>query len=877
MTPWSSDSAFTDLQRGLQLITIVLGILVFLLLAASGVVVVKLIRLTQFRRVWTLIGLAVLLTAVVHTIELVSTPHTALTELLYLLAASLLLAGLLAVRPMYAAFRSSVEGLNDAEKRLRETRRKLDDVLSNAPLVVFAIDNEGTFTMSEGGGLEALGLSPGEVVGESVYDLYRDYPDILSCVRSALAGEEVVSTIDIVDRAYDVYYSPLLGARGKVTGVFGVSVDVSKRKHTEAQLRATKDRFRALIETTSDWAWEVDSDGVYTYSSPKVRDLLGYEPDELIGKTPFDVMEPEFGEVVRNVFEGFVARRLPFNGLVNTCLHKDGHEVILETSGVPIFDGENTLIGYRGIDRDITERTKAEHELRKHRDTAQMYLDIAGVMLVVIGRDHKVTLINPKGCEILGYEESDIVGRDWFENFLPEYVRDTVVSGFDELMRGDLQPMEYFENPVLTSSGEERLIAWHNTMIYDEEGNVTGSLSSGSDVTDRRRAERERQNLEAQLQHSQRMETIGTLAGGIAHDFNNILSPILGYTDLVMEDLGENHPTYSNLQEVVKAGHRAKELVQQIMVFSRQMDRDVGPIHLHLVVREALKFIRASLPTTIEIQQNVSIESGVVRANSTQIHHLLVNLCTNSAHSMRESGGLLRVELQPFEVDEEMAGKHTDLATGSYARLSVRDTGRGMDEKTRERMFEPFFTTREVGDGTGLGLSVVHGIVASHNGVIAVDSQPGEGTTITVYFPTAPSAPARDVIPDPAEVSGDERVLFVDDEEAITRLGRHMLGRLGYSVTTASNGIDALEILKAQPDGFDVLITDQTMPGLTGLELIREVRIHRPELPVLLITGFSEKVTPEIIADLKIDGFLIKPLVANKIGAAIRRALDVQS
>jgi PAS domain S-box-containing protein len=857
------------------LTTYLLGIPTTVFLIACGYVALTLIRITRFRRVWTLIAISAGVVASGYAILLFTGPPTLPTQFLYFLTSVIVFVGLISLRPQFATFQTSIDKLNTADRRMQETRRTLENVLLNAPLIVFATDSEGIFTMSEGRALEALGLAPGEVVGQSAFEMYRDYPEILSALRSALAGEESVSSVDVVDRSYEVSYAPIRDARGKVKGVFGVSVDVSKRKQTEAQLRATKDRFRALLETTSDWAWEVDSDVVYTYSSPKVRDLLGYEPDELIGKTPFDNMIPEEVETVRAKYMRYINNNEPFAGLVNTCLHRDGHRVVLETSGVPIFDTENNLIGYRGIDRDITLRTRAAQELRKEKETAQMYLDIAGVIMVVINADRTVQLINRKGCEILGYSESEIVGKDWFDNFLLPDMRDEVGRGFEKLVSGNTSLMEYYENTIITRDGEEKLIAWHNTVIYGENDEIIGTLSSGSDITDRHRAERERQELETQLQHSQRMETIGTLAGGIAHDFNNILFPILGYTDLAMEDIGQDHPTYKNLAQVVKAGHRAKELVEQIMVFSRQMDRDVGPIHLHLIVREALKFIRASLPTTIDIQQNVNIDAGVVTANSTQIHHLLVNLCTNSAHSMRDTGGMLRVELQPFEVDEATA--NANLTAGSYARLSVSDTGPGMDEQTKERMFEPFFTTRAVGEGTGLGLSVVHGIVASHNGIITVDSKPNEGTTVTVYFPTVPSEPLPVEIPEEVDVTGDEYVLFVDDEQDILNLGKHMLEKLGYRVTTASHGEEALEVLKAQPMAFDIVVTDQTMPRKTGVELTREIRKIRPDLPVIVITGYSEKVTPEVLAELNISCFLMKPLVGKKIGAAIRRALNTDS
>ncbi|MCK4773612.1 MAG: PAS domain S-box protein, partial [Candidatus Krumholzibacteria bacterium] len=712
--------------------------------------------------------------------------------------------------------------------------------------------------------------------------------------------------------------------------------------------------------------------------------------DELIGKTPFEMMPPEDAKRTSEEFWGYARERVPFQSLVKVCLHKDGRDVVLETSGVPVFDDDGHLIGYRGIDRDITGRTMAEEalrasesrlnlalvganmgtwdwdiqtnrvtwsakveelfgmekgafdgtyetysglihpedrdnvrfatnaalegkispyrvrhrfirpdgeirwlerigqvvrddagtpermigvitdvtdrelanmQLRREKEAAKMYLDIVGTIMVALNKDGTVQLINRKGCEMLGYEEQEIIGKNWFENFLPEGIREEVGAAFKRILAGELDPLEYYENPVLMRSGEERLIAWHNTVIRDDDGELVGTLSSGGDITDKRRGEQVKQELEDQLRHSQRMETIGTLAGGIAHDFNNILSPILGYVDMAMEDVAEDSSVYDYLEQVIKATRRAKELVEQILLFSKNADRDANPIHIHLIIREALKLVRASLPTTIEIQQNINTDAGIVVANAAQIHQVLVNLCANAAHAMRDSGGILRVSLEPVDVDEALAEEHTALQPGPYARLTVSDTGRGMDEETLSRVFEPFFTTKDVGEGTGLGLSVVHGIVTSHNGEITLDSVPGNGTTATVYFPHSENVLESDEEESLTDVEGTEHVLFVDDETVILDLGRRMLERLGYRVTTASNGDEAVRIITANPAAFDIVVSDQTMPRKTGLILAEEIRWIRRDLPVILMTGFSDKITPEKLAELDVSSLVMKPLM----------------
>jgi PAS domain S-box-containing protein len=983
-----------------QLTTAIAIISIVVQLAATAVAV-SLIRLPRLRWVWALLASATFLLAAGRVVALTHGTPTTTSELIYLLISALLLLGLLGIRPLCLSFHSSVGSLEVVQAELESARRRLGYVLDNAPIVIFAVDKEGTFTLSEGRGLEGLGLKPGELVGQSVFDVYSDFPEIVYHIRGALAGQVSTASVDVVDRSYEAHYTPLLDNRGNVQGVFGVAVDVSRRRQSEAQLRASKDRFRALVETTSDWVWEVDLDGVYTYVGPKVKDLLGYEPDELIGKTPFDLMSPEISSRVREEFRRIASQRVPFAGLVNTNIHKEGHELILETSGVPVFDDDGQLIGYRGIARDITSRRLAEtalraseerlnlamlaanigtwdwvietnevtwskkvenlfgikdgafdgtyemymslihpddrdhtqfavnaalggkvspfhvlhrvvvpsgdtryleaigevirddsgkptrmigvvtdstdreladRQLRKEKETAQMYLDIVGTLMVAIDRNRKVKLINRRGCEILGYDEKDIIGEDWFDNFVPELIRDEVAEAFDQLMAGDLEPAEYYENPVITESGEQRLIAWHNTMIRDDDGEIVGTMSSGADVTDRRQAERVKTELEDQLQHSQRMETIGTLAAGIAHDFNNILSPILGYTDMAIEDSGDNKAVREDLERVLEAAHRAKELVEQILLFSKNVGREASPIHLHFIIREGLKFVRASLPTTIEIQQNVNIDSGVVKANSPQIHQVLVNLCTNAAHAMRDTGGTLRIELEPFQIDDKMAESNAHLHVGPYTRLRVIDTGRGMDEGTLERVFEPFFSTKDDGESTGLGLSVVHGIIMNHGGEISVESEPDKGTTVTVYLPHAEKV--EEVLEEVVDVTGNERVLFVDDEPEIVKLGRRMLERLGYTVTTAANGEEAITLLKKSPEDFDILVSDQTMPHGTGLALTEQIRENRRDLPIVLMTGYSDMITPEKIEQLEISGLIMKPLAGKRLGAAIRKALD---
>ncbi len=385
------------------------------------------------------------------------------------------------------------------------------------------------------------------------------------------------------------------------------------------------------------------------------------------------------------------------------------------------------------------------------------------------------------------------------------------------------------------------------------------------------------ERLQAQLRHSQKMETIGTLAGGIAHDFNNVLTPILGYASMALQDTPSESRTHSDLQHVVSAGKRAKELVSQILAFSRRSEPERKPIQIAFIVTEALKLLRSSLPSTIEVPRNIDPNCGTVLADATQIHQVVMNLCTNAFHAMRESGGILEVNLDVVEVGDALARPHAKLALGPYVRLTVSDSGHGMDPETRDRVFEPFFTTKGVGKGTGLGLSVVHGIVVSHGGEITVYSEPGLGTTFHVYLPRS-EAPAEERKPagSAAEVviTGSERVLVVDDDEEVARMAEQMLKRLGYTVTVRTNSVEARDTFLAHPERFDIVITDQTMPQLTGLELAQELLRARPDIPIILISGFSELITRAKIEKIGIRHYIMKPLVGGELAAAIRQVLD---
>ena len=329
------------------------------------------------------------------------------------------------------------------------------------------------------------------------------------------------------------------------------------------------------------------------------------------------------------------------------------------------------------------------------------------------------------------------------------------------------------------------------------------------------------------------------------------------------------------IDHVLKAANRAKDLVKQILVFSCQVEQERKPIEFHLIVKEVLKLLHASLPSTIEIRQDIDSKSGSILADPTQMHQVLMNLCTNAFYAMRESGGILEVKLEQFEVDKDVIKTHPTLKESKYVRLVVSDNGVGMSKEIVERVFEPYFTTKDTGEGTGLGLSVVHGILAHHGGDISVYSEPGKGTTFNVYLPWVDTESEEELPDEEIDLEGDERILFIDDEEAIVHLGQEMLENLGYSVTTIISSVEALEIFRKAPEDYDIIITDQIMPEIVGTELAEQIMQIRPGIPVILTSGFSEVVTPEKMDEMGISAYVRKPFVMKELGVAIRTSLAI--
>ena len=442
------------------------------------------------------------------------------------------------------------------------------------------------------------------------------------------------------------------------------------------------------------------------------------------------------------------------------------------------------------------------------------------------------------------------------EESLYEDVRETVSKG--GTWAGDY-PLRRKDGSVIT-------VETTISPVRDADGTVVSRVVTCHDVTGQRL-------LEAQLRQSQKMEAIGTLAGGIAHDFNNILAAIIGFTEMVMDDVPLGNPMHRRLELVLKSGFRGRDLIRQILAFSRKAEYERGPLSLSPLVKETLKLLRASLPSTVRMKTRMGTMSDVVFASPSEVQQVLMNLCTNAAHAMRETGGELTVALDETEVDDASAPA-LELPPGKYAEMAVKDTGTGMEEAVMKRIFEPFFTTKEVGQGTGLGLSVVYGIVKALKGNILAESAPGEGALFRVLLPMADTGDASTEKPGEQLPRGRERVLFIDDEEFLAELGKDLLEKLGYTVIAMTDGPEAIRFFSENPDRFDLVLTDMTMPVITGVEVARSLLGTRPDIPIILLTGYSDDVSTEKAMAMGIRGFLMKPLSRHELATAVRRVLD---
>jgi PAS domain S-box-containing protein len=640
--------------------------------------------------------------------------------------------------------------------------------------------------------------------------------------------------------------------------------EVSHRKLAEKQLRESEEILRYIVNHDPNAIAIYDQDLRYIAVSERYLQDYKVKEADIIGKHHYEVF-PEMPQRWKDVHSRCLAGAVERND-DDYFERPDGSITYNRWECRPWYRGNGQIGGIVTYTEVTTERKLAEIKLHDHIFFLQELIDSMPNPVFYKNVEGIFQGCNKAYEEFLGLSKDKIVGRT-IHDIAPINLAHACHEMDLQLLRNG--GTQTYEIEAQRSNGEKCNAFLSKATYLHSGGQLGGIVGTIVDITERKR-------LEEQLQQAQKMEAIGTLAGGIAHDFNNILGIILGYAEIASFDTPKDSQIHANLDHVRKAARRATDLVRQILAFSRQSKQERGLVIISPVVKECLKLLRASLPSTIEIRQNIGVPAGEDRISSdpTKIHQVLMNLCTNASHAMRKKGGILEVSLSDVFLEPRELERLPGLSPGPYLKLTVSDTGHGIEPAIINRIFEPYFTTKGVGEGTGLGLAVVHGIVKEHQGTITVHSEIGRGTTFDVFLPKIEGkAKAADEIPTNLPL-GNESILYVDDEPALVDVGMRILRRLGYTVTARSSSIEALEAFRSQPNSFDMIITDQTMPHMTGLELTRNILSIRPGIPIIICTGFSEIITQEKVEEFGVSRVVMKPMVLSQVAETIRSILD---
>jgi PAS domain S-box-containing protein len=658
---------------------------------------------------------------------------------------------------------------------------------------------------------------------------------------------------------YDVNDFPFTDADGSGL-ILEMGIDITDRKRAEDQVRFANLYNRSLIEASLDPLVAISAEGRITDVNVATEKATGYSRQELVGT--------DFSDYFTNLDKAKTAYEQVFrDGMTRDyeleIRHKDGNVTPVLYNASVYRDEAGEVTGVFAVVRDISALKSAERALRESEERYRTAIENASDGIALVKEDSH-TFVNRRFAEMFGYEDpSEIVGKPLSITVHPDDLA-KVLEINRMRQKGEPVPTRY-EFKGIKKDGTQRIIevsAVRTTYLGEP-----ASLAYLRDITDYK-------NLEDQLRHSQKMEAIGVLAGGVAHDFNNILAAIIGFAEMVEEDIPLGKPKVEHVQRVINAASRGRELVQKILAFSRKTERARHLVSLSAITKETAQLLRASIPTTIEIMLDMAATSDIILATPVEVQQVLMNLSTNAALSMQEKGGILKLIVTDINIVRNSPLLEANMVPGEHVQLVVADTGTGMTPDVIERIFEPFFTTREVGQGTGMGLAVVYGIVKSLHGSIRVVSEPGVGSTFTVLFPKAQTDVFAEKVTTEQSSGNKERVLFVDDEESLVEWGKALLERLGYEVIATNDSTKALEAFSSDPSIFDLVITDQTMPGVTGLQLAREFLRIRPEIPIILCTGHSSAVTFDKLEEPGIREFLMKPLTRKELAEAIYRALD---
>jgi PAS domain S-box-containing protein len=756
-----------------------------------------------------------------------------------------------------------------AEDILKHSLEKYHTLYSQSPIAIELYEKSGLLTDVNNACLELFGVEDkSDLMAFNLFDdpnldsVYKEKLKQSETVRyQAPFDFELVKSLNLYRTRrsgqiwLDVLIAPL---QGEISGFLVQIQDITKQKMAESALRDSENKFRHIFQASPDAITITRlADGCFVEVNDSFCNMTGYSRAELIDNKSVSFNLTNDAELRESSLQQ-LANSGKIDNFEYPIKHKSGTvSVGLISAQLTTLMDEQHIIA---ITRDITEIKKAAAE----RDQLLFAINQAQESIAITGTDGSIQYVNSAFEKITGYSEAEAVGRN------------------PRILKSGMHDNEFYSNLWNTILAGK---PWNGHMVnmrkdgtlFDIQSSVSPIKDDNDQIQNFVWIFRDISNLiklEQRVAQSQKMEAIGSLAGGIAHDFNNILMPVMAMTEIMMDDLSPESPNFESMEQIHNAGIRGRELVKQILAFSRQSVPKKVAVPPQRIVREVMNLFRSALPANIRLSEDIQGDCGLISADPTQLHQIMMNLVTNAYHAIEPSNGEITIGLQEIVLQKEDRYP-VDLEPGEYIRLSVCDSGCGIDPEHLSKIFDPYFTTKAQGKGTGLGLAVVYGFVKDHKGDIKVYSEVGKGTTFNVYLPRLKKAGQPEII-QPAETlpTGTENILLVDDEIPITRLGKLMLERLGYQVSTYSSSIEALEVFKASPDAFDLIISDMTMPDMTGDLLTREIRALRPEIPVLICTGFSEKMNDEIARELKINGLVMKPFLRSELARRVRNALD---
>ncbi len=774
------------------------------------------------------------------------------------------------------AIGSDINDHKQTEIRLQEVSELNQTIVNSSPIGISIYNSAGDCIAANDTIGEILGTSKDQILQQNFHQIESwKKSGLYSLALSAMKDQERkhlemhITTTFGKTGYFDCHLVPFLS--GNELHLLNTAEDISQRKTAERALLKSEMQLRTLVDSIPDLVWLKDLNGVYLSCNPMFERFFGAKESVIVGKTDYDFVDKDLADFFREHDRRAMAAGNPSINEEWLTFADNGYKGLFETIKLPMYDADGNLIGVLGVARDISKRKNAENALRENEQRYKSAQRMGQVGNWEYDLATEEFWASDQARRMYGFDpESTNFTTDEVENCIPE--RERVHQALIDLIeQNEPYNLEFDIQPITGPS--KRTIRSIAENLFDEKGVPQKVIGVVQDITIQKKAEKEKIHLERQLKQSQKMESIGNLAGGIAHDFNNILSSVIGFTELALDDVSKGTPLEDNLQEVYTAGTRARDLVKQILAFARQSDEVLKPIRVDTISKEVIKLIRSTIPTTIKINQEIKSDS-LIMGNPTQVHQVLMNLCTNAAHAMEDTGGVLEIRVMDVELNDQSPQPLLELKSGKYINVIVSDTGAGIPLDIIDSIFDPYFTTKNVGEGTGMGLALAHGIVGSYGGKITVDSELGKGTVFSIYLPVSKNRDNHQPYAKEDLPLGTERILFVDDELPIAKMGSQILERLGYQVTIRTSSVEALELFRSKPNDFDLIVSDMTMPKMTGDDLAMELIAFRSDIPVIICTGYSKKITDEKAAKIGIKAFAYKPVVKADLAKIVRKVLD---